>query len=86
MNLEDVVRKIEAGELAAPSCFHCGRRDPEFTNAYVPTPLIAKRLGQPAGKQRIMIYGVCEPCMTKYGKAEIMEMAEQDVLRKRGIH
>ena len=49
MNLEDVAQKIAAGEIAAATCFHCGRNNPEYTSAYVPSPEVAKRLGQPEG-------------------------------------
>jgi hypothetical protein len=84
MNLEDVVKKIEAGEIKAPFCFLC-KKPPEYTNAYVPTPDVAKRLGQPKGKQRVIIYGVCEPCMDQHGKSEIMELMERSVLQRHGL-
>lgn len=85
LNLEQIVSKIEDGEIAAPMCFSCSSKRPEFTNAFVPTSPVAKRLGQPEGKQRVIIYGVCQSCMDKHGKAEIMEMMERSVLARHGI-
>jgi hypothetical protein len=86
MNLEDVAKKIADGDITAPFCFHCKRTDQIVTSAYLPDQPTAKRLGQPDGKQRVIIYGVCENCMAEYGKTEIMEMMEKSVLQRHGIH
>lgn len=82
MKLEDVLRKISDGETTAPFCFLC-RGIPTFTGAFIPKAGVARRLGQPEGKQRI-IYGVCERCMENREKAEIMELMEQNLLRRHG--
>jgi hypothetical protein len=67
--------------VAAP-CFLCGRA-PDITNAFVPEASVARRLGQPEGKQRVIIYGVCERCMDNREQAEIMELMEQKLNEKR---
>ena len=85
MDVEQIVHKIENGEIAAPICFSCNKKKPEFTNVYVPTAPVAKRLGQPQGKQRIIIYGVCQSCMDVHGKAQIMELMERNVLGRHGL-
>ena len=85
LDLKEIIQQIEEGTIAAPMCFSCSGKSPEFTNAYVPTAPVAKRLGQPEGKQRVIIYGVCRTCMDQHGKAEITEMMERSVLARHGI-
>jgi hypothetical protein len=42
---------------------------------FVPTESFAKRIGQPKGKQRLIVYGLCEGCFGLPDKADRVEAA-----------
>lgn len=47
---------------------------------YIPEPEVAKKLGQPEGKQRLVQYGMCAPCMQAHTEEEISRTVEKKLL------
>ena len=50
---------------------------------FTPTESFARRIGQPPEKQRIIVYGLCEPCSKLPDLAAKVEAA---MLRDLGVH
>ena len=54
-------------------CALCGERHLAATALYVPADAVAKRLGQPKGKKRLIVYFLCQSCSEIPDKADRVE-------------
>jgi hypothetical protein len=61
MTRKEVEQLIGAGE-AQVACSLCGEPVAHI-GIFVPTESFAKRIGQPKGKHRVVVYGLCEDCV-----------------------
>ncbi len=42
-------------------CTLCGGRR-AYVALFIPSPDFAKKIGQPEGKERLVVYALCDPC------------------------
>ena len=63
-------------------CALCYRLPIQFTALFVPTESFGKRIGQPAGKQRLVVYGLCAACSELPNLTDRVEAA---MLRNMGV-
>ena len=45
------------------ACSLCRRKYAPYVGIFVPRPEFGPMIGQPAGKQRIVVYSLCQSCM-----------------------
>jgi hypothetical protein len=57
----------------------CGR-PPRYLALFEPTHAFAKRIGQPKGKQRLLLYALCQECAEGP-----QERVEQAIVRELGV-
>ena len=56
-----------------------------FVGVFSPNQEFGERIGQPKGKTRLTVYGLCEPCM-RLPEEERNQRIEADILRLRGVN
>lgn len=59
---------------ASRECFLCGKKPADLVGLFLPYNVQqAQRYGAPAGKYRIVVYGLCETCQSGQGTVEAVE-------------
>lgn len=53
-------------------CVLC-EKVPSYLGTFFPTPTFAKRIGQPKGKHRLVVYAICDDCFELPNRTERVE-------------
>lgn len=61
--------------LITDQCSLCSERPAIFTGVFQPNQEFAKRIGQPKGKVRLVLYRVCDHCNELPDKLALIEAA-----------
>lgn len=85
LTLEQVFQDIADGKYNNKKCYLCGGI-PFYTSIFFPKPEEARLIGQPPGKQRIVVYGMCEECVQTYGAVAVKTLIEQKLVHDRMLN
>jgi hypothetical protein len=64
-------------------CSFCGVNPIYMVAVFIPNEQFAKRIGQPPGKERLVVYALCENCFAMPDKEK---RAEDAILEQMGVH
>jgi hypothetical protein len=89
MALDKATEEMLAEALRNPAkygvsgCALCQGDRISVTALFVPTEALAKRIGQPKNKQRLIVYGLCNSCATL---SNVPDRVEEAILKDMGTH
>ena len=84
--MEDIIK--DPSKYGLDECLLCHARGyPEdgIVGMFCPDNPMAKRLGEPVGKKRILFYLICDKCYGTKEKTEITDNVEKIFLKELGI-
>lgn len=69
--------EMQLQQVLGSPCMLCGRKS-DGAGVFIPDNEFAAKVGQPKGKLRVIVYGVCSRCVKR--KKNCAELAEQQIL------
>jgi hypothetical protein len=86
--VDEATEQILADALRNPTkygisgCALC-RGNIAVTAIFKPTEAFGNRIGQPKGKRRLVVYGLCNQCSLR---SDLADAVEREILKQMGAH